>query len=69
MGLSEPRETSRVGALEPYFLLDGDDTDQRMEVFGFLVPPRARVPAPHYHEAVDKLVYGPSACRAPEHHG
>lgn len=29
-----------------------------MVVFEFIVPPAARVPAPHYHEQVDEVVYG-----------
>ncbi|WP_210522009.1 cupin domain-containing protein [Hymenobacter terricola] len=56
--MNEPKEIIHVGALELRFLLDGDDTDQRMVVFEFSVPPGAHVPAPHYHEAVDELVYG-----------
>ena len=57
-GMQEPKEIVRVGALELRFLLDGDDTGQQMVVFEFTVPPGARVPAPHYHEGVDELVYG-----------
>lgn len=56
--MSEPKEIIRVGALELRFLLDGDDTDQRMVAFEFSVPPGAKVPAPHYHEGVDELLYG-----------
>ena len=56
--MKEPKEIVQVGALELRFLLDGDDTDQRLVVFEFSVPPGARVPAPHYHEAVDEMVYG-----------
>lgn len=52
------KETIHVGALELRFLLDGDDTGQRQVVFEFSVPPGARVPAPHYHEEVDELLYG-----------
>ena len=56
--MTAPKEIIQVGALELRFLLDGDDTDQQMVVFEFSVPPGARVPAPHYHEKVDELVYG-----------
>ncbi|GAA3971677.1 cupin domain-containing protein [Hymenobacter antarcticus] len=56
--MTEPKEIIRVGALELRFLLDGNDTDERMVVFEFSVPPGAKVPAPHYHEEVDELVYG-----------
>ncbi|MGI4863353.1 MAG: cupin domain-containing protein [Janthinobacterium lividum] len=56
--MREPKEILHHGGLELRFLLDGDDTNQRMVVFEFSVPPGARVPAPHYHEGVDELVYG-----------
>jgi len=56
--MNEPKEIIRVGALELRFFLDGDDTDQRMVVFEFSVPPGAKVPAPHYHQDVDELIYG-----------
>ena len=53
-----PKEIIRLGQVEVRFLLDGDDTDGRMSIFEFLVPPGARVPAPHYHESVDEAIYG-----------
>lgn len=56
--MTQPKEIIRVGALELRFLLDGDDTNQGMVVFEFSVPPGAKVPAPHYHEGVDELLYG-----------
>ena len=56
--MKEPKEIIRVAGLELRFLLDGDDTNQQMVVFEFSIPPGAKVPAPHYHEAVDELVYG-----------
>lgn len=56
--MNEPKEIINVGALQLRFLLDGDDTNQQMVVFEFSVPPGAKVPAPHYHEGVDELVYG-----------
>ena len=56
--MKEPKEIIQVGALELRFLLDGDDTNDKMVVFEFSVPPGARVPAPHYHEGVDEMVYG-----------
>lgn len=56
--MQEPKEIIRVGELELRFLLDGDDTDQRLVVFEFSVPPGAKVPAPHYHQDVDELIYG-----------
>jgi quercetin dioxygenase-like cupin family protein len=56
--MNEPKEIINVGALQLRFLLDGDDTNERMVVFEFSVPPGAKEPAPHYHEGVDELVYG-----------
>ena len=53
-----PKEIIYVGQIETRFLLDGDDTAGRLCMFEFLVPPGARVPAPHYHEHVDEVIYG-----------
>lgn len=53
-----PKETIRLGQIEIRFLLDGDDTDNRCVMFEFLVPPHARVPAPHSHLHVDEALYG-----------
>ena len=53
-----PKEIIRVGQLEISFLLDGDDTAGSLVMFELLVPPGARVPAPHYHERVDEAAYG-----------
>lgn len=52
------KEIIQLGQIEIRFLLDGDDTGGRLCMFEFLVPPGARVPAPHYHERVDEAVYG-----------
>ena len=56
--MTPPKEIIRIGSIEIRFLLDGDDTAGRLSVFEFLVPPGARVPAPHYHEHVDEVAYG-----------
>lgn len=48
----------RLGAIEVRFLLDHAETDGRLSSFEFVVPPGARVPAPHFHEAVDEMIYG-----------
>ncbi|MDB5134436.1 MAG: cupin [Mucilaginibacter sp.] len=56
--MSQPKEIIKIGQLELRFLLDGDDTNNQMVVFEFLIPPGSKVPAPHYHEAVDELIYG-----------
>jgi len=52
------KETIKLGQIEVRFLLDGDDTAGRVVMFEFLVPPGARVPAPHYHVEVDEVAYG-----------
>lgn len=52
------KEIIHVGQLELHFLLDGDDTEGRLCLFEFVVPPQARVPAPHFHTKVDELLYG-----------
>ena len=51
------KETIRIGALELNFLLDGDDTDGTMVQFEMIVPPNAKVPAPHFHVEVDEIAY------------
>ena len=53
-----PKEIIQVGPVEIRFLLDGDDTAGRVSMFEAVVPPRARVPAAHYHEHVDEVAYG-----------
>ncbi len=53
-----PKEIIRLGQIEIRFLLDSDETAGRLSMFEFLVPPGARVPAPHYHEHVDEVAYG-----------
>ncbi len=54
----EPKEIIRIGQVEIRFLLDGEDTNNQLCLFEFIVPPGARVPAPHYHVAVDEVLYG-----------
>jgi mannose-6-phosphate isomerase-like protein (cupin superfamily) len=51
------KETIRMGSLELNFLLDGDDTDGTLVQFEMIVPPSARVPAPHFHVEVDETLY------------
>ncbi|WP_207460928.1 cupin domain-containing protein [Azospirillum sp. SYSU D00513] len=48
----------RMGALELRFLVDEEQSAGSTVTFEFVVPTNARVPAPHYHEAVDEVVYG-----------
>ena len=48
----------RVGALELRFLVDETEGSGELVMFEFLIPPHARVPAPHFHQAVDEGIYG-----------
>ncbi|WP_159710602.1 cupin domain-containing protein [Geminicoccus flavidas] len=50
--------TVQIGALELRFLVDETDGAGNLVMFEFVVPPDARVPAPHYHRDVDEAVYG-----------
>lgn len=47
----------RIGSLELRFLVDETRAAGSVVVFEFVVPPNARVPAPHYHREVDEVVY------------
>ncbi|PWR24661.1 cupin domain-containing protein [Zavarzinia aquatilis] len=57
MGTDE-KSVIRIGGLELRFLTDEDDSDGRVVMFEFTVPPGSRVPAPHFHVAVDETIYG-----------
>ena len=48
----------RIGSLELRFLVDETQGSGNLVMFEMTVPPAARVPAPHYHEQVDEVVYG-----------
>src|SRR3712207_7528754 len=47
----------RIGSLELLFLVDETSSSGSLVMFEFLVPPNARVPAPHFHKEVDEVVY------------
>jgi len=51
------KESILIGNVEINFLLDGDDTDGTLVQFEFVVPPNAKVPAPHFHVEVDETLY------------
>jgi quercetin dioxygenase-like cupin family protein len=51
------KESIIMGSLEINFLLDGDDTNGTMVQFELVVPPGAKVPAPHFHVDVDETLY------------
>ena len=48
----------RIGGLELRFLVDETQGSGSLVMFEFVVPSKARVPAPHYHREVDEVVYG-----------
>jgi quercetin dioxygenase-like cupin family protein len=54
----EPKQVIAVGQMELRFLLDGNDTNESLVLFEFIIPAGAKVPIPHYHEAVDEVIYG-----------
>ncbi|MGE5273093.1 MAG: cupin domain-containing protein [Verrucomicrobiota bacterium] len=51
-------EEIRIGELTIRFLVEGDESDGSVAVFEFSVPPRARVPIAHSHDAYEETVYG-----------
>ena len=51
------KEQIAIGELKLNFLVDGQDTDDTLVIFEMLVPPNAKVPAPHYHTDVDETLY------------
>ena len=51
-------EIIRIGALELRCLRSKHDTGGSLDMFEMTVPPKARVPAPHYHRDWDETVYG-----------
>ena len=55
----EPKpRTVRIGALELRFHVDETDGAGDVVMFEFVVPAKARVPVPHFHEACDEIVHG-----------
>ena len=47
----------RIGALELRFLSDETSGAGSLVMFEFVIPPGARVPAPHFHKEVDEVIY------------
>jgi quercetin dioxygenase-like cupin family protein len=48
----------RVGALTLRFLIDDDQSKGTLVMFAMTVPEKAKVPAPHYHQGFEEVVYG-----------
>ncbi len=56
--MAQPKEVIRVGELELRFLLDGEDTWDKMLLFESIFPAGAKVAAPpHYHQHTDEMIY------------
>jgi quercetin dioxygenase-like cupin family protein len=56
--MNQASEIVKIGQLELKFLLGAEDSNNKVTMFEFTIPPGARVPAPHYHLAVDEILYG-----------
>jgi quercetin dioxygenase-like cupin family protein len=48
----------RIGGMQLRFLVDENQGSGELVMFEFTVPASARVPAAHYHDSVDEVVYG-----------
>jgi quercetin dioxygenase-like cupin family protein len=53
-----PARIVRIGALELRFHVDETDGAGDVVMFEFIIPPKARVPVPHFHESCDEIVHG-----------
>lgn len=53
-----PPEAIQVGALGVRFLVEADDANGSVAMFECVVPARARMPAPHSHDAFEETIYG-----------
>jgi quercetin dioxygenase-like cupin family protein len=56
--MTQPKQIIQIGQLQLNFLLDGEDTNNRLVMFEFLISEGAKVPVPHYHKEVDEVIYG-----------
>lgn len=56
--MAHPKQTIQIGQLLLHFLLDGQDTNNNIVMFEFIIPEGAKVPVPHYHKEVDEVIYG-----------
>ena len=54
----EVAEEIRVGELTIRFLVEGAELGGAAAVFEAIVPPQARVPAPHSHDGYEETIYG-----------
>lgn len=52
------RNLIQIGMMEVRLLVDEDQSAGSMVMFEFVVPYQSRVPAAHYHEDVDEVIFG-----------
>ena len=57
MHAANPKEVIHIGQIEIRYLLEGGDTNGALALFESIIPPNARVPAPHRHLAYDETIY------------
>jgi quercetin dioxygenase-like cupin family protein len=57
-------DTIRVGALAIRFLVEAGESGGSVAVFEFDVPPQAKVPIAHSHDAYEETLYGLSGALA-----
>jgi quercetin dioxygenase-like cupin family protein len=48
----------KIGGLTLQFFQDKDRTAGSLDLFRMTVQPKAKVPAPHYHQSWDETIYG-----------
>lgn len=48
----------QIGGLQLRFIVDETESRGSTVAFEFIVPQDAKVPAPHYHETADEIVFG-----------
>jgi quercetin dioxygenase-like cupin family protein len=56
--MSQNKEIIKFGGMEIHFSLDANDTNNQLTLFKCVIHANTRMPAPHYHEHFDEVVYG-----------
>ncbi len=56
--MTKSKEQIIIGQLQLNFLLDGEDSNNTVVLFEFIIPAGAKVPVPHYHKDVDEVIFG-----------
>ena len=67
--MQQPEEQFiKVGQIEIRFFVDGSHSSGAFDAFEFMVPPAAKVPTAHFHDAVDEFLFGIDGCLTPLAH-